>query len=211
MTFVSRPLVKWNEDSVTGLGKAANKSSSHACITQHRYKENTILFVKYFRLTLHIKIDACVDSFKLVLSWTPILSRLISRRCKVQCISCTHSLPILKPHNCRHRITNGTAVECCCSGLNYSLVRRPRDPAWWIYLRLKKTTCIFRSLNFSSTVSNCAAGALVQNKKAFPTFWSRIHPSIPLSADYELSFQFSRDQQVRNPSFVWEHFLCGLI
>ena len=169
--FVSRPLVKWNEDSVTGLGKVANKSSSHAFIEQHRYKVTAILFVKYFRLTLHIKIDACVDSFKLVLSWTPILSRLIPRRLKAQWVSCTHSLPIFKPHNSWHRITNCTAVECCCCGLSYSLVRRPRNPAWWIYLRLKMTKCIFRCLNFSSIVSNCVAGALVQNKKAFPTFW----------------------------------------
>lgn len=155
----------------TGLGKVANKSSSHAFIEQHRYKVTAILFVKYFRLTLHIKIDACVDSFKLVLSWTPILSRLIPRRLKAQWVSCTHSLPIFKPHNSWHRITNCTAVECCCCGLSYSLVRRPRNPAWWIYLRLKMTKCIFRCLNFSSIVSNCVAGALVQNKKAFPTFW----------------------------------------
>ena len=122
--------------------------------------------MQYFILTLHIKIEACVDSFKFVLSWTPILSRLIPRRFKAQCISCTHSLPIFKPHNCWHRITNGTAVECCCSGLNYSLVSWPRDPAWWIYLKTdwKRRNCIFRCLNIIALPYKTSVPA----KKPFP-------------------------------------------
>ena len=61
--FVSRPLVKGNEDSVHGVGKAGEE-----VIVTRMYSATTYtMSVQYFILTLHIKIDACVDSFKFVL------------------------------------------------------------------------------------------------------------------------------------------------
>ena len=64
VTFVSRPLVKGNEDSVHGVGKAGEE----VIVTRMYSVATDTMSVQCFILTLHIKIDACVDSFKFVLS-----------------------------------------------------------------------------------------------------------------------------------------------
>ena len=93
---------------------SCNKKTQKPCsgLSQEIVIIQTINKALQFKLTLHIKVNTCIDSYsQSILRSTPIFPRMSPVGLKLQSVSYNHSLLIFEPFYCWGWVPSGSTLE----------------------------------------------------------------------------------------------------